>query len=170
MYQGMSSRSARQRMGEHERDLDSGLVKSPLVMHAVTEHGGQKPRVLSVINKIEPKPLQRAARESILIASLPPGPENLNRCQEWGSHRVVINLDIEWSMTVPNHDPPPPPPPPTQGPRSFPPTIQPSIYRLIKKGVEGGRRKRRERGKKCLGKPKIWSNSDHLTKRLLRSI
>ena len=36
------------------------------------------------------RPLYRAVRESVEIGALPPGPENLNRCQEWGAPRVPI--------------------------------------------------------------------------------
>ena len=38
-YVGESSRSTRQRGQEHERDLKSGVVSSPLVLHTIEEHG-----------------------------------------------------------------------------------------------------------------------------------
>ena len=96
LYQGESSRSSRQIQGEHQKDLDSGLSKSTLVVHSIEEHGGQKPKFLYLVNSIEPRPLYRMARESVLIASQPMGPENLNRCQEWGAPRipVLLNKDV----------------------------------------------------------------------------
>ena len=48
------------------------------------------PSLLDVINKIEPSPLYRAARESVAISRLGSGPSNLNRCQEWGAPRVPV--------------------------------------------------------------------------------
>ena len=90
LYRGEGARSARQRQGEHFRDLDSGTVASPLVIHALEEHGGQKPDMLAIVDKLEPSALYRAARESVKIAKLPEGPTNMNRCQEWGAPRVPV--------------------------------------------------------------------------------
>ena len=89
-YRGESSRSGRQRHKEHESDLALGVAASPLVIHTVEEHGGVRPRFLYTVGSVEPRPLYRAVRESMEIGSLPPGPENLNRCQEWGTPRVPI--------------------------------------------------------------------------------
>ena len=61
-----------------------------MVAHAVEEHGGMVPSMLAVIDRIEPSPLYRAARESVVIARLGSGPSNLNRCQEWGAPRVPV--------------------------------------------------------------------------------
>ena len=89
-YKGMSNRSARQRHAEHLTDLANGVASSPLVMHCVEEHGGYRTRFMFTINSLDPKPLYRAVRESVAISSLPLGPDNLNRCQEWGAPRVPI--------------------------------------------------------------------------------
>ena len=71
--------------GEHARDLDQGLVSSPLVIHSIEEHGGEHPNILSLIQTVEPSALYRAARESVMIAKQTQGPTNLNRCTEWGA-------------------------------------------------------------------------------------
>ena len=42
LYRGESSRSSRQRHGEHWRDLEAGVVTSPMVLHAIQEHGGDE--------------------------------------------------------------------------------------------------------------------------------
>ena len=83
-YQGETLRSTRQCQGEHVRDLEAGLVSSPLVLHAIQEHRGRKPWFLHVVRRFEPRPLYWAVWESLYIASNPDGPENLNRCLEWG--------------------------------------------------------------------------------------
>ena len=89
-YRGETARSGRQHGGEHARDLKNGLVSSPLVLHCIEEHGGITPRFIHTITQIEPKPLYRAVRESVQIGGQPFGPNNLNRCQEWGAPRVPI--------------------------------------------------------------------------------
>ena len=121
-YQGEASRSARERHKEHEADLRKGVTKSPLVLHTLEEHAGVRPKFVTVIGSIEPRPLYRAIRESVSIANLPAGKENLNRCQEWGRPRVPImtlsggdqeqgsgrgapsvsstNPDPEWTRTI----------------------------------------------------------------------
>ena len=100
-YRGESSRSSRQRHKEHLSDLDHGVAASPLVAHAVEVHGGRTPSFLFTIGTIEPRPPHRAVRESVEIAALPNGIENMNRCQEWGVPRVPI-------LTVSGGDPPQP--------------------------------------------------------------
>ena len=90
LYRGEGARSARQRQGEHFRDLENGTVASPLVIHALEDHGGQKPEMLAVVDKLEPSALYRAARESVKISKLPQGPTNMNHCQEWGAPRVPV--------------------------------------------------------------------------------
>ena len=90
LYRGEGARSARQRQGEHFRDLEAGLTSSPMVVHAIEEHGGLKSQLHAVIDKIEPSALYRAAHESVKIAKMQPGPTNLNRCQEWGAPRVPV--------------------------------------------------------------------------------
>ena len=90
LYRGEASRSGRQRHGEHWRDLQDGVVTSPMVIHSIQEHGGIMPSLLAVIDRIEPSPLYRAARESVAISRLGMGPSNLNRCQEWGAPRVPV--------------------------------------------------------------------------------
>ena len=52
--------------------------------------GGIKQDFLYTINRIEPRPLHHAVRESIQIAALDLGPTNMDRCQEWGQPRVPI--------------------------------------------------------------------------------
>ena len=89
-YQGETSRSARQRQGRHDLDLAQGIASSPVVIHAIQVHGGVRPRILSMIKSIEPRPLYRAIRESVAIAMQPWGDGNMNRCQEWGAPRVPI--------------------------------------------------------------------------------
>ena len=89
-YRGESSRSSRQRHKEHLADLGNGVAASPLVAHAVEAHGGRTPTYLFTIGTVEPRPLHRAVRESVEIAMLPQGIENMNRCQEWGAPRVPI--------------------------------------------------------------------------------
>ena len=90
LYHGESSRSTRQRHIEHEKDLEIGATTSPLVIHSIEEHGGERPQVLYVTRSIQPKALYRAVVESVMIAGQPAGPRNLNRCQEWGAPRVPI--------------------------------------------------------------------------------
>ena len=90
LYRGESSRSARQRHKEHHTDIQKGLVNSPLVTHSIMEHGGTKPEVIYLIDKIEPRPLYRIVRESVKIANMPTGPERMNRCNEWGAPRVPV--------------------------------------------------------------------------------
>ena len=90
LYQGESSHSARQRQGQHARDLEQGVTSSPLVDHAIRVHGGVRPKVLYVVKDIEPRPLYRAVRESVAITKQPLSESNLNRCQEWGAPRVPI--------------------------------------------------------------------------------
>ena len=90
LYHGESSRSPRQCHQEHYKDLQNGSISSPLVTHAIQEHGGKRPRFLYLIQSLEPKPLYRAVRESVMIARQPAGAGNLNRCQEWGTPRVPI--------------------------------------------------------------------------------
>ena len=90
LYRGEGARSARQRQGEHFRDLENGTVASPLVIHALEEHGGQKPEMLAIVDKLEPSALYRAAHESVKISKLPQGPTKMNRCQEWGAPRVPV--------------------------------------------------------------------------------
>ena len=117
LYRGEGSRSARQRHLEHAKDLESGLVSSPLVIHSIEEHGGELPGIHYVIQALEPSALYRAARESTMIAKQVPGPTNLNRCMEWGAPRVPVmsvtggdaarsvqsglnNPNIEWTRTT----------------------------------------------------------------------
>ena len=90
LYHGQSSRSSRQRHQEHKSNLDHGLTSSPLVIHALEEHGGLKPKFLYVINNIEGRALYRVVRESVMIGGLPHGPQNMNRCQEWGIPRIPV--------------------------------------------------------------------------------
>ena len=90
LYQGESSHSARQRHAQHSKDLEQGVATSPLVDHAIRVHGGVRPQVLYLIKNVEPRPLYRAIRESVAIASQPMDDRNLNRCQEWGAPRVPI--------------------------------------------------------------------------------
>ena len=89
-YTGESSRSARQRQGEHNKDLSQGQTTSPIVMHTIEEHAGIKPQILSVIDNIEPRALYRTVRESVRISNMGQGKGNLNRCQEWGTPRIPI--------------------------------------------------------------------------------
>ena len=100
-YWGETSRSGRQRMKEHVQDLDRGNVSSPLVMHAVQEHGGVRPNYIFTTAAVEPRPLYRAVRESVQIGSQPWGPDNLNRCQEWGVPRVPILSVLGGDVGVP---------------------------------------------------------------------
>ena len=90
LYRGESSRSARQRHKEHVQGVESGLVTSPLVNHAISEHGGRRPEVTFLLDKVECRPLYRIVRESVLIANMPAGPESMNRCMEWGAPRVPV--------------------------------------------------------------------------------
>ena len=89
-YKGESSRSGRQRLGEHKSTLESGLVSNPLVLHSVEVHGATKPDFLAVITHVEPRALYRVCREAVLIGNQPQGPRNMNRCSEWGSPRIPI--------------------------------------------------------------------------------
>ena len=100
-YWGETSRSGRQRMKEHVQDLDRSNVSSPLVMHAVQEHGGVRPNYIFTTAAVEPRPLYRAVRESVQIGSQPWGPDNLNRCQEWGVPRVPILSVLGGDVGVP---------------------------------------------------------------------
>ena len=81
LYRGESSRSSRQRGAEHERDLRTGTISSPFVLHAIKEHGGVTPCLIHTISRVEPKPLYRAVRESVQISNQPWGPRNFNCCQ-----------------------------------------------------------------------------------------
>ena len=90
LYHGESSRSPRQRHGEHKRDLEHGITSSPLVVHALEEHGGMRPKFLAVVRNTEPRALYRIVRESVMIGGQPFGPQNMNRCQEWGVPRVPV--------------------------------------------------------------------------------
>ena len=65
-------------------------MASPLVIHALEEHGGAKPQMLALVDKLEPSALYRAARESVKIAKMPPGPTSMNCCQEWGAPRMPV--------------------------------------------------------------------------------
>ena len=89
-YQGETSRSARQCQDRHAQDLAQGMAASPLVVHAVQVHGGVRPKILSIIKNVEPRPLYRVVRESVSISMQPWGDGNMNRCQEWGAPRVPI--------------------------------------------------------------------------------
>ena len=89
-YQGETSRSGRQRHAEHVSGLENGSVSNPLVLHSVEQHGGLKPRFLSIITRIEPSALYRACREAVLITRQPVGTRNMNRCTEWNCPRVPV--------------------------------------------------------------------------------
>ena len=108
-YRGEGARSARERQGEHARDLAMGNVTSPLVVHSIEEHGGECPTILYLIQAIEPSALYRAARESVMIAKQMPGPTNMNRCMEWGAPRVpvmsVTGGDAARSLQSGQHNP-----------------------------------------------------------------
>ena len=69
------------------------------------------PRFITTISKIEPKPLYRAVRESVQIGQQPHGPNNLNRCQEWGNPQVpilsVAGRDERWETEVGKDNPRP---------------------------------------------------------------
>ena len=91
-YWGTSSRSARQRFSEHSQGCEKGLISAPMVTHAMEAHGGRRPSYVCLITNLDPSPLYRAVRESCQIASMPPGIQNINRCQEWGTPRVPILL------------------------------------------------------------------------------
>ena len=90
IYWGETSRSTRQRLQEHDRDSDQGLVSGPMVQHAIEAHGGTAPHYLGLVHTIEPRPLYRAVRESVYISMMPAGIQNINRCQEWGAPRVPV--------------------------------------------------------------------------------
>ena len=70
-YRGESSQSSRQCQKEHSCDLALGVATSPLVLHTVEEHGGIRPKVLYTVSHLEPRPLYRAVRESVLISAQP---------------------------------------------------------------------------------------------------
>ena len=90
LYRGESSRSARQHHKEHSSDIELGLVTSPVVEHCILEHGGQKPHVTFLLDRVEGRPLYSLVRESVLISNMPAGPERMNRCMEWGAPRVPV--------------------------------------------------------------------------------
>ena len=77
-YQGVSSRLSCQRHGEHQAAVDTGLVSNPMVLHSVEQHGGTMPRFIATINRVDPRALYRACRESVQIANQPNGPRNIN--------------------------------------------------------------------------------------------
>ena len=60
------------------------------MIHTIQEHGGVIPKFIHTVSSVEMRPLYRAVRESVQIAAQPQGPNNLNRCQEWGVPRVPI--------------------------------------------------------------------------------
>ena len=62
LNRGEMNRSGRQRHGDHWRNLQDGDTCSPMVMHAVEEHGGVMPSRHAVIDHVEPSPLYLAAR------------------------------------------------------------------------------------------------------------
>ena len=90
VYWGESGLSARQRLQQHRRDCNQGLVSAPMVQHSIEAHGGTRPDYLGLIHLIEPKPLYHAVRESVLIGMMPSGLPNINRCNEWGAPRVPV--------------------------------------------------------------------------------
>ena len=90
LYWGESNRSARQRTKEHATAVEAGMAESPMVEHVIRHHGGKKPQVCYTIDKVEPKALQRAVRESVRIANMGDGITSMNRCSEWGAPRVPV--------------------------------------------------------------------------------
>ena len=70
--------------------LTGVVASSPLVQHALQEHGGQRPNILNTIRSVEPRPLYRAVKESVAIARQQGSTGDMNRCQEWGAPRVPI--------------------------------------------------------------------------------
>ena len=90
LYKGESSKSGRERQGQHQQGIDQGVVTNPLVLHTVKEHGGVRPSMAATIEQIEPRPLYRAVREAVKISQLPADSRNMNKCQEWGQPRVPV--------------------------------------------------------------------------------
>ena len=43
-----------------------------------------------MITDVEQRALYRIVRESVMIGGLPHGPQNMNRCQEWGMPRIPV--------------------------------------------------------------------------------
>ena len=82
LYRGESSRSARQRHKEHSSDIELGLVTSPVVDHCILEHGGQKPHVTFLLDRVEGRPLQTSLQQPQPPQpppSIPPSPPQLPR-------------------------------------------------------------------------------------------
>ena len=88
VYTGESSMSCRQRHAQHSSALTRGDTSSAMVWHAVQAHGGQRPRVLASLTKIEHRPMYRAIREAVAISNMGSSGANLNRCGEWGTKRL----------------------------------------------------------------------------------
>ena len=76
------------------RTMWTALTKAWLTihwsLHCIEEHGGERAPFIFTIGTIESRPLYRVVRESVEIGAQPMGPENMNRCQEWGAPRVPI--------------------------------------------------------------------------------
>ena len=84
LYTEETSRSAFHRMKDHNTALNNGDTNSPLVVHAVSVHNGEKPKFLMRITSIEGNALQRIVTEAVYIACKPATTLNLDRKNEWG--------------------------------------------------------------------------------------
>ena len=113
LYRGETARSGRQRQKEHSKDLETGAVTSPIVLHTIEVHGGVRLRFLALLDSVEPRAMYRLIRESIKIQDGDPAsPYNMNRCQEWGGKTVLPEVQVtggsRWSMDViPDENPRP---------------------------------------------------------------
>ena len=83
-YTGESSRSAFQRKKDHNTALENEDTSSPLVVHAVAVHSGEKPNFIMRITSIEGNALKRQVTETVHIACKPNNTENMNRQNLWG--------------------------------------------------------------------------------------
>ena len=90
MYWGESGLSACQHHKNHEDEVERGDMSNPLVQHSIEVHRGKKTSFCTMIKSIESRPLYRAVREAVLIAQMPQGHQNLNRCQEWGMPHIPV--------------------------------------------------------------------------------